>query len=476
MKNLKTLFKAKKATSIVMLLVTLLTITINLLSCSSNKEDVDKGVPTVATVSIRVVDDNNTLLVGAMVILKQTGQKDRTTIIDVNGNYTFTDVPIGATISVVCNASQFISQTILAFAVNTTPINRKILMIGDATVKTLIPDPKFEERLISLGYDTAPVDGSVPTYKINRVTSLAVGNITDLTGIQDFKALETFYCANKEVGSVKLTNLDLSKNTALKSLNCSYNNITTLDLSMNTALTELDCFSNPLLTTLNLTKNKVLKILNYSKCTSLVALDLSQNTALEKLYCFNNKLTFLDVSKNVALRELYCYNSQLAMLDVSNNAALQTLHCYKNQLTILEVSKNMALGTLLCFTNQLTALDVSKNIGLVGLYCDENKLTILDLQNNSTLIELSCSFNKLTTLDVSKNRALGSGTFGGLYCNDNLLTTLNFKNGNNANLVNGTANFKNNASGLVIAVDDVAYSNNNWTLYKDAVAIYVSSF
>jgi Fe-S-cluster-containing hydrogenase component 2 len=68
MRNSKTLFKVKKATSIVMLLVTLLTITINLSSCSSNKEDVDKGVPTVATIYVGVVYDNKTKLEGATVI------------------------------------------------------------------------------------------------------------------------------------------------------------------------------------------------------------------------------------------------------------------------------------------------------------------------------------------------------------------------------------------------------------------------
>jgi hypothetical protein len=517
MKNLKTLFKSKKAISMVMLLVTLLTITINLSSCSSNKEDVDKGVPTVATIYVGVVYDNKTKLEGATVTLKQAGQKDRTITSDVNGKYTFTGVPIGATISIVCSASQFISQTIPAFKVNNTPIQLEILMIGDATVKTLIPDPKFEEALIKEGYDTAPVDGSVLTYRINGVTSLAVENITDLTGIQDFKALENFDCYNNATATAKLTSLDLSKNTALKSLNCSYNNITTLDLSMNTALTELDCFSNPLLTTLNLTKNNALIKLDYNNCSSLNAVDLSQNSALEILRCYNNKLTFLDVSKNVALRELYCYNSQLAMLDVSNNAALQFLHCYNNllstldisrnvaligldcsnnQLIVLDCSKNSALRGLSCYINKLTTLDVSKNIALSSIQCFNNQIATLDLQNNTALTAIGCSINKLTSLDLQSNTALTYISCGSnklmtldvsknkvlvsLYCNDNLLTTLNMKNGNNANIIvsgaNPGINFKNNASGLVIAVDDVVFSKNNWDFYKDAGAIYVSSF
>jgi Leucine-rich repeat (LRR) protein len=501
MKNPNQLFRLKKATSMVMLLVTLLTITINFSSCSSNK---DGGVvnvkPTVGVVIGTVTYDANLYLKGALVTLKQAGQKDRTAIADNDGKYIIADVPVGATVSLVCSFPQFISQTIPTVAINSDLIEVNIVMVGDATVKTLIPDPKFEEVLIKEGYDTAPLDGSVTTYRINRVTSLAVGGITDLTGIQDFKALETFYCANSATATVKLTSLDLSKNTVLKSLNCSYNNITTLDLSMNTALTELDCFSNPLLTTLNLTKNNALIKLDYNNCSSLNAVDLSQNSALEILRCYNNKLTFLDVSKNVALKYLICQNNSISMLDVSKNTALQELQCYNNQLITLDLSKNVDLRNVYCHTNKLSTLDVSKNVSLSGLYCDFNKLATLDVQNNIALVQLgcssnqlatldvhnntalnyiNCSFNKLTSLDVSKNKALG-GTDGGLKCSDNLLTTLNFKNGNNANIITFGAklgiNFKNNASGLVIAVDDVVYSKNNWDLYKDASAIYVSSF
>jgi hypothetical protein len=518
MKNLKTLFKAKKLTSLVVLLVTLLAMTINLSSCSSKDSGgVKYDGKNYGTVD-GIVYSGKTPLAGAVVTIKQAGQADRSFITGTTGVFGFNDVQLGA-FSLVCSASLFTSQTVSGTSVSSQTTTVDILMVGDATVKTMIPDPKFEEALIKLGYDTAPVDGSVLTYRINGVRDLLISNITDLTGIQDFKALEKLYCVNEATATVKLTNLDLSKNTALKSLNCSFNNIATLDLSMNTALTELNCFSNPLLTTLNITKNIALKKLDYNDCSSLIALDLSQNTALEELYCFNNKLTTLDVSKNVALKKLDCSNNKLITLDVSKNVALSVLlcqnnslstldvfsnkaldilYCSTNQLANLDVSKNVALRQLYCSTNQLTSLDFSKNISLYRLACNTNKLTILDLINNialttiscdsnmlttldisknTALTYLNCSFNKLTTLDATKNKDLGGTSdrfIGGLYCNDNLLTTLNIKNGNNTKITQ--SNFKNNASGLVIAVDDVAYSKTNWSSYKDASAIYVSSF
>jgi Carboxypeptidase regulatory-like domain len=449
MKNPNQLFKLKKAISMVMLLVTLLTITTNLSSCS-NKDDGTTG----STGALRgtVKDELDNEVVGATVTLKQSGQKDKTTTTNTEGFFNITDVPTG-TVSVTCSGSLLIDQTVTATITPKTDTGVSIIMLGNATIKTLLPDPKFEEALIQQGFDTAPIDGSVPTYKINRATNLAVGGITDLTGIQDFKALETLDCSNDANATVKLTNLDVSKNTALKTLNCSFNNITTLDLSKNVAMSKLGCYDN-LLTTLDLSNNIGLTDLAVGKNLQLTNLNLSKNTALKKLSYTDNNLTTLDVSQNTALETLWCFNNKLTSLDVSKNTALQSLECYNNQLTTLNVSNNKALRFLDCYSNKLATLDVN---------------------NNSALIYLACSFNKLTTLDVSKNTALG-GTNGAFFCSDNLLTTLNVKNGNNINIKDGKANFKNNVSGLVIAVDDVPYSKTNWSSYKDAGAIYVSSF
>ena len=47
---------------------------------------------------------------------------------------------------------------------------------------TEVPDPNFEQALIDLGYDNAPINGSVPTANINEVTLLEVSdkNISSL--------------------------------------------------------------------------------------------------------------------------------------------------------------------------------------------------------------------------------------------------------------------------------------------------------
>ena len=103
---------------------------------------------------------------------------------------------------------------------------------------TLIPDPNFEQGLIDLGYDTAPINGSVPTANISNVTSLEVGyrNIADLTGLEDFTDLTILSCDNNQ-----LTSIDVSNNPALIYFRCEYNQLTSIDVSNNTTLEVLIC-------------------------------------------------------------------------------------------------------------------------------------------------------------------------------------------------------------------------------------------
>ena len=101
---------------------------------------------------------------------------------------------------------------------------------------TYVPDDNFEQALIDLGYDDV-LDDYVVTDSINSVTTLNVSNdsISDLTGIEDFTALESLNCSYNQ-----LTSLDVSSNTALTTLFCSNNALTALDISSNTALINLD--------------------------------------------------------------------------------------------------------------------------------------------------------------------------------------------------------------------------------------------
>jgi len=199
----------------------------------------------------------------------------------------------------------------------------------------------------------------------------------------------------------------------------------------------------------------------------LSGLDLSKNMALERLDCSNNQLlNRLDLSNNTALRWLDCADNQLSRLDVSNNTALERLDCAYNQLLgSLDVSNNKALRWLTCYRNQLSSLDVSNSKALRVLLCDHNQLSSLDVSNNKALEELQCHNNQLSSLDVSNSIHLKL-----FDCNDNQLSSLNLKNGNNKNISSRT--LYNNPNLSCIQVDDVAYSNANWSGIKDATVYF----
>jgi Leucine-rich repeat (LRR) protein len=351
---------------------------------------------------------------------------------------------------------------------------------------TLIPDVNFEKKLIALGIDSGATDGKVLTNSVNKLTSLNVSSssIANLTGIQDFVSLTYLDCSSNQI-----TTLDVPKSDALTYLNCSYNQLTVLDVSGNLALKTLWCYNNKLtaldvsknlvltdfaclknqLTALDVSKNQALKTLECYN-NPLTALDVSKNVALNNLSCSNNKLTTLDVSKNVALTDFTCGTNQLTTLDVSANVALINFYCGANQLTTLDVSKNVALTDFACNNNKLTTLDISKNVVLLYLQCRENQLTALDVSKNVSLKDFNCSGNKITSLDISKNPLINE-----LACENNQLTYLNLKNGANTILDLSFSNFVNNPNLKCIQVDDVDYSNQNWSNIKDVTATYSST-
>ena len=173
------------------------------------------------------------------------------------------------------------------------------------------------------------------------------------------------------------------------------------------AVEEIDCYDKGISNLKGIEYFTALRSLNcgYNQLTSL---DVSKNTALTNLYCSRNQLTALDVSKNTALTCLDCRSSQLTALDVSKNTALTYLDCGNNQLTSLDVSKNTALTDLDCDKNQLTSLDVS-NTDMDELNCDDNIYQIV-VGNDRTfdLSTLPGNFNVAKTSDWSGGTVSGN--------------------------------------------------------------------
>jgi len=279
---------------------------------------------------------------------------------------------------------------------------------------TYVPDDNFEAYLEANGMGNGIAnDNYVSTENIENVVSLNVHNqnINDLTGIEDFTALEILRCYSNNLNS-----LDVSHNTSLTNLACGYNNISSLDISQNTALEHLSCYSNNL-STLDLTQNLLLSDLNCGY-NNLNSLDISQNTLLTNVKCYFNNLTSLNLGQNNSLITLKCYNNAISSLNLTQLTALQTLNCSQNNLSALDISNNPSLIKLECQNNQITSLDLDNNPQVSIFWCYSNQLTDLHIQNGANAL-LSGTFI-LTGSNISESRmqATNNPTLTCIYVDD----------------------------------------------------------
>jgi len=190
-------------------------------------------------------------------------------------------------------------------------VNLKYMIFSDANFEAAVI-AKMKEVNSALTMSSIDITNSDQLAALRLVTSLKLDpvKITSLSGIEYLTALTELDCSGNN-----LSELDLSKNIALKTLKCLYNNISYLDVSNSTELTKLYCRQN-----------------------YLSELDISNNTALTYLDCSNNKLSVLDISNNTVLTELNCSNNKLSVLDISNNTVLTELNCSINHLSNLDFS------------------------------------------------------------------------------------------------------------------------------------------
>ncbi|MCI8979918.1 MAG: leucine-rich repeat domain-containing protein, partial [Clostridia bacterium] len=116
------------------------------------------------------------------------------------------------------------------------------------------------------------------------------------------------------------------------------------------------CVSNRF-KTLDLSKNTRLEILDCSYNVQMTSLNVSNNTELKELYCNYAKLSSLDITRNKKLIKLICFSNQLNQLDLSENKALEDVNCSKNYLITLDISNNPQIKNLDCTNNNFSSVD-----------------------------------------------------------------------------------------------------------------------
>jgi hypothetical protein len=275
--------------------------------------------------------------------------------------------------------------------------------------KTYIPDNGFEEALIFAGLDNV-LDDSITTSIIDTLTFLNLEpfGIIDLTGIEDFTALEVLACVNNNIQQIDLTN-----NSNIEILNCENNNVTSIDVTNCPNLIQLIAEDN-----------------------SLTGIDVTQNPSLETLNLGQNTIGTISLASNLALKTLILANTGLSSIDLTSNWLLEQLDVTNNQLTTLDLTYAPNLFTLVSVENSISQLDLSNNPNLISLLISNNNITQLDLQNNPLLTAIICSNNELASLTLPTVDINSTA----------ILATLNNPNLN------------------CVQCDNPTYVNANWTL------------
>jgi len=227
---------------------------------------------------------------------------------------------------------------------------------------TPIPDPNFEQELVTQGIDSDGLNGQILNSDASSVLILSLHNknISDLSGIEAFSSLEVLLCSG--------------------------NNLSVLDLTSNTTLVGLYAYDNQLTSTgLNLTGLTGLESIDLSD-NNLSDLDFTPHPALEELYLYDNNIDALTIHNNVNMVELSCGDNMITdQLDVSNMPNLEFLSCSNNQLTGVGIilGNHPNLYGIVCGANQITNMDCSGLPSLEELVCGQNQLVSLNVKNGN---------------------------------------------------------------------------------------------
>lgn len=276
-----------------------------------------------------------------------------------------------------------------------------------------IPDANFKAALLANNAINTNADNEIQVTEataFNGKLSVGSGNISNLTGIEEF--------------------------TALTGLNCFINQISALNLASNTMLEYLNCGNN-----------------------QLTSLNLNANVNLDTLICAGNQLTTLNLSINSQLVYLHCGNNQLLNLDLSGNPNLASLTCSGNNLVNLNVAACIDLTELDCSFNELTSLNISANDLLETLALSNNSISSIDCEGKTNLSSFIGSFNLLSILDLSDCSPLTT-----LICPNNNLQYVNIQNGNNTLM--SELNLFANPNLSCIQVSNQSYLETNWPAYQ----------
>jgi len=280
-----------------------------------------------------------------------------------------------------------------------------------------IPDVDFKNYLLNQPWINTNGDTEIQVSEAEvPMVLLPINlNIQSLQGIEAFTNLETLHCNQNP----QLTTVDLSANLRLKIVDVSQSNIESLDLSGLSLVETVDVDDNIRMHSINLTGCDALRSFQ-AMGSPITNLDLSNKTALIHftvgMGLFNNNL-----------------NTIVGSLNLSGCTALGALYLQENQLTSINLAGCSALTDFASYnTTAMQSINLAGCRNITNFRLNESVMTNIDLSDCTALQYFEMYKNMFTTLDFSNNPNLRSVQ---LILSSSNLRYVNLKNGSNESMI-----------------------------------------
>lgn len=233
------------------------------------------------------------------------------------------------------------------------------------------PDERFRRYLLSQSYGR---DSLLTDDEIAAITSLDLHDksIASIEGINYLRNLTYLNCSSNKLTSdgfqpvaylPNLTHLEFSQNEGITSFDASMLKklrwligwecgLSSLNLTGCDELTNLSLEGNQL-TELDLTSNVKLQSVNCDNNQLSIIRGLNLLTDLRTLGCSNNRLDSLDVATLTMLSSLSCGGNKLTELDLSGAGNIKYLYAEKNRLTAVSLPNYSLLREVRLYANQI---------------------------------------------------------------------------------------------------------------------------
>ena len=224
-------------------------------------------------------------------------------------------------------------------------------------------------------------------------SSMAEGDIKDITGVSYLSNLKTLYLNYLDIDSISL---DSSKNTKLSEIYLVDTKYKSLKLEgFEEKLEALDVSNK------NLSLDKVTEYINkYPNLKSLgirgipssTMVDLSSLTKLEKLEISSNNFKVYDEEK---IKNLSFLVSDVSQLDLSKFTNLERLDVCNTKLASIDLSHNTKLNSFFAASTNIKSFNFGSNDKLTMLWIDYASLNNINFSQIPNLDHLGVTFFKI---------------------------------------------------------------------------------